>query len=463
MLHAAEKAGFTIPTLCDHPELTPYGGCRLCVVELEGSRNPVTSCTMPVSNGMVVRTDTPKLHEIRKFVLMLLFSERNHYCMYCQKSGGDCELQNAAYGEDMTHWPIQPNWNIFPVNSSHPNFIIDHNRCILCRRCVRACGELVGDFTLGMHERGASTMLVADSDVPVGDSTCIACGMCVQSCPTGAIIDRASAYHGLDRKVETTLSTCVACSVGCGVELITRDNWLLRIDGDWDAPVNGGLMCLAGRYTPLAEERERLVTPLIRKNGALKAATWDEALSAVAAKVKPLAGKNGSGVAALASTRLPAEALFAFRQIFADKLGSGMVTSLDEDTTVARPGALANELGCAFETKLDALKKADCVVLVGAHLLDGHQVAGFFVKRALPMGTQLVVINSEKPSELAHFSLQPKPGTENELLQGLLSSMVSQGLAKRQASAADLPQTAPAGQSEKAGGAGGGNGSGRRR
>jgi formate dehydrogenase major subunit len=444
VLRAAEQAGIYIPTLCDHPELTPYGGCRLCMVEIEGARLPATACTLPATPGMAVRTNTPKLHEIRRFVLMLLFSERNHYCMYCQKSGGDCELQNAAYGESMTHWPIQPNWSIFPLDSSHPSFVIDHNRCILCRRCVRACGELVGNFTLGVHERGASTMLVADHDVPVGESTCISCGMCVQACPTGAIIDRASAYHGLDIKVEKTRSTCVACSLGCGIELSTRDNWLLRIDGDWQAPVNHGLTCAAGRFTPLAEERERLATPMVRKNGALKAATWDDALNVIAAKLKPLAGKNGSGVAALASARLPAEALFAFRQVFADKLGSGMVTSLDEDATQAQSGDLVSALGCAFESKLDALKQADCVVLLGAGLLDGHQVAGFFVRRALPMGTTLVVVDAEKSSELAHYALQPKAGAENALLGEMLAAVTKLGLAKYPEAAA---MAAPAGKS----------------
>jgi formate dehydrogenase major subunit len=427
VLHAAEQAGIFIPTLCDHPELTPYGGCRLCVVELEGARGPVTSCTMPASSGMVVRTDTPKLHEIRKFVLMLLFSERNHYCMYCQKSGGDCLLQNAAYGEGMTHWPIQPNWQTFVVDSSHPNFVLDNNRCILCRRCVRACGELVGNFTLGMHERGASTMLVADYDVPLGQSSCISCGVCVQSCPTGALIDRASAYHGLDQKVEKTSSTCVACSVGCGVELMTRDSWLLRVDGNWDAPANDGLLCQVGRYQALEDKRERLVTPLVRKNGALKAATWDEALNTIAAKVKPLAG---DGVAALASPRLPAEALYAFRQIFADKLGGRMVTSLEENATLAGPGAVAAEMGGPFEAKLTDLKKSDCVVLVGTDLNDDHQVAGFFIKRALSMGTQLITLGADQFSDLAHFALTPKAGTEGEVLLGLAATVAKQGLAK---------------------------------
>ena len=447
VLRAAEQAGIFIPTLCDHPELTPYGGCRLCVVELEGARAPVTSCTMPVSNGMVVRTDTPKLHEIRKFVLMLLFSERNHYCMYCQKSGGDCQLQNSAYGEGMTHWPIQPGWQVFAVDTSHPNFVLDNNRCILCRRCVRACGELVGNFTLGMHERGAGTMVVADYDVPLGESSCVSCGACVQACPTGALIDRSSAYHGLDQKVEKTASTCVACSLGCAVELVTRDNWLLRIDGDWNGAANSGLLCKAGRYEALDGQRERLVTPLVRKNGALKAATWDEALATVAAKVKPLAG---DGVAAVASPRLPAEALFAFQQIFAGKLGSRQVTSLEENTTLAVPGAVAAELGGPFEAKLDDLSKADCVVLVGTDLADDHQVAGFFVKRTLPMGTQLVTIDTEEFGDLAHFALKPAAGTDGDVLLGLAAAVSSQGLAKGTA-AGDLAAVSLKAVSAKAG------------
>jgi formate dehydrogenase major subunit len=176
VLQAAEMAGVKIPTLCDHPQLTPYGGCRLCLVEVEGARTLQTSCTLPVSNGMAVRTNTLRVHEARKFILTLLFSERNHFCMYCQMSGGDCELQNAAYDEDMTHWPLQPNWEPYAVDGSHEHIALDHNRCILCRRCVRACGELVGNYTLGVGERGALSILTSDLDVPLGESTCVSCG-----------------------------------------------------------------------------------------------------------------------------------------------------------------------------------------------------------------------------------------------------------------------------------------------
>ena len=187
VLRAAQMAGIHIPTLCDHKELTPYGGCRLCIVDVEGARVPMASCTLPVNNGMVVHTDSDTIKKSREFILSMLFSERNHFCPFCQVSGGDCELQNAAYHEEMTHWPIEPGWSNFAVDTSHPYFILDNNRCILCRRCVRACGELVGNFTLSVAERGAASMVVADTDVPLGESTCIKCGTCVMACPENAV------------------------------------------------------------------------------------------------------------------------------------------------------------------------------------------------------------------------------------------------------------------------------------
>lgn len=441
VLRAAEMAGIEIPTLCNHPELTPYGGCRLCLVEVEGARTLQTSCTLPVSTGMSVLTNTPRVRQARKFILTMLFSERNHFCMYCQMSGGDCELQNAAYGEDMSHWPLQPNWQPFPVDGTHEYIVMDHNRCILCRRCVRACGELVGNFTLGVSERSSHTMLIADLDTPYGESSCVSCGTCVQVCPTGALIHRQSAYLGREADVERTKSTCVGCSVGCGVELVVRDNRLVRIDGDWDAPVNQGILCKVGRFEPLDEDRERVLSPLVRKNGSLEAATWEEALDHLVTRLKPLAGKNGDGVAALASTRLPNEVLHLFKQLFANKFGSQMVTSIEEGVTVALPGQVARDLGKPFEGDLEALKSADCVIAIGVDLVENHQVAGFFVKRALPKGTRLIVIDPYDNSlhELADYTLRPEKGTDHELLKGIAAAIVSMGLSSSKAAqAADV-------------------------
>ncbi len=393
VLNAARQAGVEIPTLCDHPALEPYGGCRLCLVEVEGARTLQPACTMPAGNNMVVHTATEKVKSARKFVLSMIFSERNHFCMYCQVSGGDCELQNAAYGEDMTHWPIQPNWQPYEVDASHPYFVLDHNRCILCRRCVRACAELVGNHTLGMEDRGAKTILVADLGIPLGDSSCISCGVCVQVCPTGALIDRWSAYLGKDQDTQATQTVCIGCSIGCGIEVLARNNNLVRIDGNWDAEVNGGVLCEVGRYLPMVEERERIVTPMVRKDGKLKAATWEEALSLVANTYQPLIGHATDGVAAIASTRLPAEVLYAFKQVFAEKFGSNMVTSTDEE----KFATLANmkpEIATYQGTLVD-LEAADAVLTVGIDLTTDHQVAGFFVKRAIPKGTKVIPVNYE--------------------------------------------------------------------
>lgn len=446
VLKAAEMAGIKIPTLCHHSHLTPHGGCRLCVVKIEGARTLQPSCTLPASNGMVVQTNTPEVREARQFVLTLLFSERNHFCMYCQVSGGDCELQNAAYNEGMTHWPLQPNWEPYPVDASHPYITLEHNRCILCQRCVRACAEMVGNFTLGVFERGAKSVVIADLNLPLGESTCVSCGTCVQVCPTGALIDRASAYQGRQQEVERVKSTCVGCSVGCGIEMVVRNNHLLRIEGDWSAPVNSGILCQIGRFRSVSDERDRIVTPLLRRNGELKAATWDEALDALAARLRPLAGKNGDGVAALASTRLPAEALYHFKQLFGDKLGSDMVTSIEEGVPTAVPGQVAQNLGQPFEGSLEDLKSAGCVVAIGVDLIDNHQVAGFFVKRALPHGTKLVVIDPFENSlnDLANYSLKPNKGTDHELLLGIIAGIVEAGLAKAEPSNLhDLAQHSP--------------------
>ncbi|MCL4561753.1 MAG: molybdopterin-dependent oxidoreductase [Chloroflexi bacterium] len=426
VLQAARLAGASIPTLCHHPLLTPYGGCRMCLVEVEGIRTLQPSCTLPVNQNMIVHTDTEKVRSARKFVLSLIFSERNHFCMYCQKSGGDCELQNCAYVQEMTHWPIAPNWKPFPVDASHPRFVVDHNRCILCRRCVRACGELVGNFTLAFEDRGANSLLIADLGIPLGESSCNSCGTCVQVCPTGAFIDRASAYMGHDDQLDCTPSICSGCSVGCGINVISRENHLLRIEGNWDAPVNQGVLCEVGRFQPLDENRERILTPLVRKNGELKAATWEDACSLIKEKLIPLKNDAGDGVAALASTRLPAEALYLFKQLFVGHLGSSLATGIEEGMPTASPASLAVQISGPFETHLDGLKSADCTFLIGADLTTGHQVAGFFIKRNLPKGASLIVVDPGPNGFDQHASLSLKPvkGTDCDLVTGITAAIL---------------------------------------
>jgi formate dehydrogenase major subunit len=419
VLKAARASGIEIPTLCDHPELTPYGGCRLCLVEVEGMRTLQPSCTLPVMNNMVVRTDTEKTRDARKFILNMIFSERNHFCPYCQVSGGDCELQNAAYHEGMTHWSLQPNWKPYPVDASHPYLILEHNRCILCRRCVRACGELVGNFTLGFEERGANSTLVADLGIPLGESSCIGCGTCVQVCPTGALIERWSAYQGRDTDVEHHKTICVGCSLGCGIDVLTRDNRLTRIEGDWEAPVNSGVICEVGRFHPMGEDRERITTPLIRKNNSLKAATWDEALSAAAEKFKANKGKQAGFI----STRLPVETLDAFNQLF--KGLNGNATSLEEGLSTKASAELAKELKSSFEGRIESLEKADCIFVLGEDITKDHQVISFFVKRIIPNGCKVVTLDNAANGldNFGAISLKAKEGKEEDVVKSISTAL----------------------------------------
>ena len=427
VLRAAEMAGVHIPRLCDHKELTPYGGCRLCIVEVQGVRVPMASCTLPVSQGQVINTETDALKKSRKFILSMLFSERNHFCPFCQVSGGDCELQNAAYAEEMTHWPIQPGWNNFVVDTSHPYFVLDNNRCILCRRCVRACAEMAGNFTLSVAERGAKSMVVADTDVPLGESTCIKCGSCVQVCPTGAIIDRTSAYQLHDKDLTEIKSLCRGCSVGCSVKLFVRDNRIVRIEGDWDGQVNHGVLCEFGRYAPVTDVRKRITTPRMKKNGKLEPVSWGEALKAVAGTLQPLVSQK-DGIAAIISTRLPAETLTAFKDLFS---GSHLVTSLEEGMLTASTSQFAQKQG-AFEGKLDMLRTADTVLCIGTDVGNTHMVAGFLFKRNLPKGTRLINIDpAENPlDELANLRLKLKPGSDLALIHGLQAIIVKEGLGR---------------------------------
>jgi len=428
VLRAAEMAGIHIPKLCDHKELTPYGGCRLCIVEVQGVRVPMASCTLPVNNGMVVNTETEALKKSRKFVLSMLFSERNHFCPFCQVSGGDCELQNAAYHEEMTHWPIQPGWNNFVVDTSHPYFVLDNNRCILCRRCVRACAEMAGNFTLSVAERGAKSMVVADTDVPLGESTCIKCGSCVQVCPTGALIDKTSAYQSHDRDLTEIKSICTGCSVGCSIKLMVRDNRIVRIEGDWDGSVNRGVLCEHGRYDAINDSRKRITTPLMKKDGKLQPVSWNEALKAVADQLRPLSGQT-DGVAAIVSTKLPAETLTAFKDLFA---GNELVTTTEEGIPTASVTKFAEKQG-SFEGKLNVLRNADTVLCLGADAGRTHMVAGFMFKRNMPKGTRLINIDPEENEldDLANLSLKPKAGSDLALILGLQAIIVKEDLGRR--------------------------------
>jgi formate dehydrogenase major subunit len=381
VLQVARANDIDIPTLCDHPAVTPWGGCRMCLVEIEKQRGLQPACTFPVSEGMVVATHSERVIAARKFVLELLFSERVHYCMYCAMSGNEgttqCQLQALAYEHGLTHWRYEPNTaNHWPVDGSRKYFFMDHSRCILCRRCIRACDEIAANHTLGVRERGAKTMVIADVDVPLGDSSCVSCGTCLQVCPTGALIDRRSAYMGGTGELQRKQTTCTACSVGCTVEAVYRSNQLLRVEGVWDAP-NGGLLCVKGRFETAEPKPKRVTSPMIKREGEWVKATWAEAIELVAARLK-----GANKVAGLASPRATLESLGVFKHLLADVLKSDQIGLLY--------GAAPQDVGP--KASLDVVAGADCIVLVGGDPLEGQKVLGYKVKRAVDLGANLTVV-----------------------------------------------------------------------
>ena len=381
---AATAAGIYIPTLCHHPALKPEGACRVCLVEIERQRSLQPSCTFPATEGLVVHTSSPKVLEARKFVLDLIFSERVHYCMFCAVSGSQentqCELQQLGYENHMSHWQFPENTCAdWPVDATREYFFMDHSRCILCRRCIRACDDIVANHTLGLMNRGIHSMVIADANAPLGESTCVSCGTCLQVCPTGALIDRRSAYMGGARDITETPATCVACPVGCGIQIVTRSNNLLRVEGDWDA-ANGGLLCVTGRFEVCEPQPARVTQPMVRNGDAWQEVSWGEALAAAAN------GLKGAGsVAGLATPRATTEALTAFKALLGDALKSDQAGLLYGDTP---------EVWGARATLQD-VPAADLLVVVGANPLEDQKVIGYLAKRAADKGARIIVVNDE--------------------------------------------------------------------
>jgi len=375
VLEVARLMGVDIPTLCDHPAIEPIGACRICLVEIEKQPVLQPACTFPVSPGMVVHTESPRVVESRRFVLQLLFSERNHFCMFCQMSGS-CELQDLAYRYGLDHWEYDRAFPKLSVDASLKYFALDHNRCILCRRCVRVCDALVGNGTLGVKGRGTQTMICADANAPWGESSCVSCGNCLQVCPTGALMDRASAFMGATDEIDRTKTTCTLCSVGCGAELITRDNRVIRVEGDWDAEPNRGLLCETGRFSLLHETRRRVYKPLIRGEKDLAEASWEEALANVAGHLETAGDSACIVISGLAST----------------EAARALVRGMPGEKTLME-GALSGD----GRSPLSVLDEADVCLVAKTDLTVNYQVAGFAIKRgAHHRGTRVIVLDDRE-------------------------------------------------------------------
>jgi formate dehydrogenase major subunit len=390
VLQAAREAGIDIPTLCDHPALSPVGACRMCIVEIKGQRALQTSCTFPVTEGMEIQTDSKMVTDARKLVLDMIFSERNHFCPYCEMSGS-CELQDLGYRYHVDHWVFSTYTKAFPLDATHKYYLMEHNRCVLCGRCIRACDELVANHTLGLGQRGSESMVRADANIPLGESSCISCGTCTQVCPTGALFYKRSAFMGKDSLTTKIKSTCNQCGIGCGTEVVTRGGNVLSILGDWDAPVNKGLLCKMGRFEPLYDSRQRLTTPLLRTKGKFEEISWEEAIQAL---VKQINTVKASEIGVLAGSYSSNEALYLIKKLFNEKL---------KISNIGLTNTVAPRIFDKVQGTLEDIAKSDVIFVVGCDPLNDQPVASFIIKRAVDKGARLIVVNDKK-NGLAPFA-----------------------------------------------------------
>ncbi len=423
VLDACLANGIDVPRLCDCPGLSNVGACRMCVVEIQGERRPVPSCTYPVRNGLVVKTDTEQLEKYRRQILELLFTERNHFCMFCEASG-DCELQKLAYRYQMDHVRYGYKFPRLDVDTLSEFLIIDHNRCIICGRCVRTCDEVAASRTIGFNKRGWETKVAADLQQSLGKSSCRLCGACMQSCPTGAITNRLSYYRGTRDTCIEKETTCPGCSVGCELNVLVKDNNINRIESpDLTGNINGSL-CRIGRFELLETRPNRIITPLFRDSqGELKESTWEEAISAIVRKV------SGKKTAGIVSSRLPVETLNVFRNFIKRATGGGAIDTTDGEVFRAISSGMKKTQGVFDdEGTVKDIAVADYILLVGADPQSTNPVVSTVIRRTVNKTKAKLTIINEKADVLPLWSylwLNPKKDSEPQVIKSIIKIIIN--------------------------------------
>ncbi len=276
VLEAALANGIDIPRLCYHEELLPSGGCRLCIVEIEGRPNPVPSCNLQCQEGLEIRTRSEQLYQMRHDLIDLFISDHPLDCVICDKNGS-CALQRYAYEYNLHETTYDFELSRPHYQDDNLFFVRDHQYCILCGKCVRVCDEVIGANAIEYAERGFTSYIATPFDVPMAESTCVFCGSCVQVCPTAALLPRARIGAGREWELESRRTTCGYCGVGCSIKYRLKDNKIIYAWGYPEAPVNGEFLCVKGRFGwDFVDDPERLTQPLVRKDVARQMGLTDE-------------------------------------------------------------------------------------------------------------------------------------------------------------------------------------------
>ena len=439
VLRAAREAGIDIPKLCATDSLSAFGSCRLCVVEIEGRNGTPASCTTPVTDGMIVRTQTPLVARLRRNVMELYVSDHPLDCLTCS-ANGDCELQDMAGAvglREVRYGTDGANHLDLPVDESNPYFTYDPSKCIACSRCVRACADIQGTFALTIEGRGFGSRVAAGQAESFLESECVSCGACVQACPTATLNEKSVIENGVPERAVTT--TCAYCGVGCSFRAEMRGEQVIRMVPSRDGKANHGHSCVKGRFAwGYATHRERVLKPMIRSrtDEPWHEVSWEQALAHVASEFRRIQAKHGRlSLGGVTSSRCTNEETFLVQKLVRAGFGNNNVDTCARVCHSPTGYGLKTTFGTSAGTQdFDSVEQADVIVVIGANPTDGHPVFASRMKQRLREGARLIVIDPRRidlvrsPHVEADFHLALRPGTNVAVLTAIAHVIVRDNL-----------------------------------
>ena len=453
VVEAAKPVGSHIPVFCYHPKMQPAGMCRMCLVEVgtpkidPATKQPIldengqpaiawmpklqAGCTTVVSEGMAVRTQTPQVADARKSVIEFLLTSHPLDCPICDK-GGECPLQDHSlhYGPGKSRFYIESKFHNEKSVPLSPLIMLDRERCIQCGRCVRFQDEIAGEPVLGFQDRGKGIEITTFDNPPFNSNFS---GNVVDICPVGALTSRDFRFTARVFELSDAPSVCQQCSVGCNMNLGTRDNTIRRITPRENEAVNEIWLCDKGRYVHhYAHSAERITTPMIRAENDLKPVSWYEALNFVANRVRPMLNDGGKSIAGLASDRASNEDLYLFQKLFREVLGSNNVDHRTGWSQWNAGDELVKNFGAGVGTNLGELAKGTTVLVLGADPQNEQPVLRLRLSKLARQGASLAVANGRvtKLAQYASHKAIYKYGAEAYFVLGILRALIDSGLHK---------------------------------
>jgi len=442
LMRAAVDAGVQVPKLCATDSLEPFGSCRLCLVEIEGRKGYPASCTTPAEQGMTVRTQSPKLQELRKGVMELYISDHPLDCLTCS-ANGNCELQDMAgvTGLRNVRYGVGEAAGANHCNSkkdeSNPYFTYDPSKCIVCNRCVRACEETQGTFALTISGRGFESRVSAGQDQPFMQSDCVSCGACVEACPTATLQEKSVIELG--QPEHSAITTCAYCGVGCGFKAEMKGNTVVRMVPWKDGKANEGHSCVKGRFAwGYATHQDRITKPMIRAkiSDPWREVSWDEAVNYAASEFKRIQARYGKdSVGGITSSRCTNEEVYLVQKLVRAAFGTNNVDTCARVCHSPTGYGMGQTFGTSAGTQtFKSVEHADVIVVIGANPSDAHPVFASRMKRRLREGAKLVVVDPRRidlvsgPHVKAEYHLALKPGTNVAMITAMAHVVVTEGL-----------------------------------